>query len=199
MIHHINERRCKAYPMYGEDARRNLAVVTSTWGQAETGIVHCQKLTSKDNSPVSYWNIPDALVASIRSPHDYVEQLKDVFARYESFLWFYSWKWIWFCLVGLVLSITCLYLPKTRIVLGIPHAFRVWWVGPAWCEVHLCVVWLWAISPNQWKLVGSSAAVADKVKLLTNHTASLVEGHSGLMEQRRATIWILEWFTAGIC
>lgn len=83
LVANINERRCAACPLYGEDLFMALRIgKPSTACRWHNGWVHCA--TAKDNTRTrrQFFSRTEALAEAIKSTEQIVEELKEVFERY---------------------------------------------------------------------------------------------------------------------
>ncbi|XP_072747211.1 helicase domino isoform X1 [Anoplolepis gracilipes] len=79
----INERRCAACPLYGEDVFMALRIGKPTTAcRWHNGWVHC--MTAKDNirTRKQFFSHTEALAEAIKSTEQIVEELKEVFERF---------------------------------------------------------------------------------------------------------------------
>ncbi|CAK9821897.1 Helicase ssl-1 [Anthophora retusa] len=83
LLANINERRCAACPLYGEDLFTALRIgKPSTACRWHNGWVHCA--TAKDNARTrrQFFSRTEALAEAIKSTEQIVEELKEVFERF---------------------------------------------------------------------------------------------------------------------
>ncbi|XP_076228316.1 domino helicase isoform X2 [Nomia melanderi] len=83
LLSNINERRCAACPLYGEDLFMALRIgKPSTACRWHNGWVHCA--TAKDNARTrrQFFSRTEALAEAIKSTEQIVEELKEVFERF---------------------------------------------------------------------------------------------------------------------
>ncbi|XP_031780344.1 helicase domino isoform X2 [Nasonia vitripennis] len=79
----INERRCAACPLYGEDLFTALRISKPATGcQWHSGWLHCVGKNNSTRTRRQYFSHTEALAEAIRSTEQIVEELKSVFDRF---------------------------------------------------------------------------------------------------------------------
>lgn len=81
-----NQVKCDAYPIYGADlvcALHMLGETPSCTSGWSAGYVHCAHESKSFHHPSTYWQRTNALSNIIYTNEDFVDSLKDVFARWE--------------------------------------------------------------------------------------------------------------------
>ena len=93
-----NQRRCSDWPVYGSDLRESCQAITNSTTSAfpserkpgslavnswRLGYTHCINAQRNSHHPSFFWTQTDALAASILSIQDRVDQLKNIFSRYN--------------------------------------------------------------------------------------------------------------------
>ncbi|KAL6258452.1 hypothetical protein P5V15_010408 [Pogonomyrmex californicus] len=83
LIANINERRCAACPLYGEDLFMALRIgKPATACRWHNGWVHCTTAIEKVHSRKVFFSRTEALAEAIKSTEQIVEELKEIFERY---------------------------------------------------------------------------------------------------------------------
>ena len=81
----INERRCAACPLYGEDLFMALRIgKPMTACRWHDGWMHCSKTREKIRTRKEFFSHTEALAEAIKSTEQIVEELKEVFERLVS-------------------------------------------------------------------------------------------------------------------
>ncbi|XP_043282960.1 helicase domino isoform X3 [Venturia canescens] len=79
----VNERRCAACPLYGEDLFTALRIEKpATVCQWHNGSLHCKNAKETARTRKQFFSRTEALAAAIKSTEEIVEELKDVFQRF---------------------------------------------------------------------------------------------------------------------
>lgn len=79
----INERRCAACPLYGEDLFTALRISKPSTGcQWHSGWLHCTAKNNFSRTRRQYFSRTEALAEAIRSTEQIVEELKPIFDRF---------------------------------------------------------------------------------------------------------------------
>ncbi|XP_015431567.1 PREDICTED: helicase domino [Dufourea novaeangliae] len=83
LIANINERRCAACPLYGEDLFMALRIgKPSTACRWHNGWVHCTNAKDSPRTRRQFFSRTEALAEAIKSTEQIVEELKEVFERF---------------------------------------------------------------------------------------------------------------------
>lgn len=79
----MNEKRCAACPLYGEDLFTALRVEKpATVCQWHNGLLHCKNAKKRARTRKQFFSRTEALAAAIKSTEEIVEELKEVFQRF---------------------------------------------------------------------------------------------------------------------
>lgn len=82
LVANVNERRCAACPLYGEDLfmalRIGKPVTACRW---HNGWVHCTTAKQNANTRRKFFSRTEALAEAIKCTEQIVEELKEVFER----------------------------------------------------------------------------------------------------------------------
>lgn len=78
----INERRCAACPLYGEDLFMALRIGKPATACRWHGWVHCTTAKESPNNRKEFFSRTEALAEAIKSTEQIVEELKEVFERF---------------------------------------------------------------------------------------------------------------------
>lgn len=84
-IGNVNERRCAACPLYGEDLFTALRIgkpATSCQWHSSAGWLHCATAKDRASTRHEYFTRSEALALAINSTERIVEELKEIFARF---------------------------------------------------------------------------------------------------------------------
>lgn len=82
LLANVNERRCAACPLYGEDLFMALRIGKPTTAcRWHNGWVHCATSEKKIRTRKEFFSRTEALAEAIRSTEQIVEELKEVFER----------------------------------------------------------------------------------------------------------------------
>nr|XP_050859524.1 helicase domino isoform X2 [Vespula vulgaris] len=83
LLANINERRCAACPLYGEDLFTALRIgKPSTACRWHNGLVHCETAKIPIRTRKQFFSCTEALAEAIRSTEQIVEELKEIFERF---------------------------------------------------------------------------------------------------------------------
>ncbi|XP_018403303.1 PREDICTED: helicase domino [Cyphomyrmex costatus] len=83
LLANINERRCAACPLYGEDLFMALRIgKPATACRWHNGWVHCSKTQENIHTRKEFFSRTEALAEAIKSTEQIVEELKEIFERY---------------------------------------------------------------------------------------------------------------------
>ncbi|XP_017885705.1 helicase domino isoform X2 [Ceratina calcarata] len=83
LLANINERRCAACPLYGEDLFMALRIgKPSTACRWHNGWVHCATTKNSTRTRKQFFSRTEALAEAIKSTEQIVEELKEVFERF---------------------------------------------------------------------------------------------------------------------
>jgi len=82
LLANINEQRCAACPLYGEDLFMALRIGKPTTAcRWHNGWVHCATTQQKVRTRKEFFSRTEALAEAIKSTEQIVEELKEVFER----------------------------------------------------------------------------------------------------------------------
>ncbi|KAG5346196.1 DOM Helicase, partial [Acromyrmex charruanus] len=114
----INERRCAACPLYGEDLFMALRIgKPATACRWHDGWVHCSKTQEKIRTRKEFFSHTEALAEAIKSTEQIVEELKEVFERY-------------------VVYVPAVRAPVPRFHVSHPPPYKLWNERRLWTELQ---------------------------------------------------------------
>ncbi|XP_012056124.1 PREDICTED: helicase domino [Atta cephalotes] len=114
----INERRCAACPLYGEDLFMALRIgKPATACRWHDGWVHCSKTQAKIRTRKEFFSHTEALAEAIKSTEQIVEELKEIFERY-------------------VVYVPAVRAPVPRFHVSHPPPYKLWNERRLWTELQ---------------------------------------------------------------
>ncbi|KAL0125634.1 hypothetical protein PUN28_004615 [Cardiocondyla obscurior] len=118
LLANINERRCVACPLYGEDLFMALRIdKPSTACHWNNGWVHCTTTKEKICTRKEFFSRTEALAEAIQSTEQIVEELKEVFERY-------------------VVYVPAVRAPVPRFHVSHPPPYKLWGEQRLWNELQ---------------------------------------------------------------